>query len=88
MIGLATDGLTETVKQSFCKKKKATEEVFDEINPGLLNAHLKKFMDGLSAKVFRTYNASKTLQEELAKAETLTSWRSLTPAERKWIPPN
>eukprot|EP00012_Vannella_robusta_P002201 CAMPEP_0206186178 /NCGR_PEP_ID=MMETSP0166-20121206/2259_1 /ASSEMBLY_ACC=CAM_ASM_000260 /TAXON_ID=95228 /ORGANISM="Vannella robusta, Strain DIVA3 518/3/11/1/6" /LENGTH=148 /DNA_ID=CAMNT_0053601535 /DNA_START=710 /DNA_END=1153 /DNA_ORIENTATION=+ len=34
-----------------------------------LNNHLKKLMPGLTAKVFRTYNASITLQEELAKID-------------------
>ena len=32
-----------------------------------LNAHLKTLMPGLSAKVFRTYNASETLQNELPR---------------------
>lgn len=66
----------------FCKKKKKTEEIFDKINPSTLNAHLKQFMNGLTAKVFRTYNASKTLQDELAKTEALRSFASLTPAEK------
>lgn len=30
-----------------------------------LNKHLQDLMDGLTAKVFRTYNASITLQEQL-----------------------
>ncbi len=30
-----------------------------------MNQHLHTLMDGLTAKVFRTYNASKTLQEQL-----------------------
>lgn len=68
--------------KKFCKKKKKTDEVFESINPGMLNVHLKKFMDGLSAKVFRTYNASRTLQEELRKKEELASWNRLTPAEK------
>jgi len=38
-------------------------------------------MDGLTAKVFRTYNASKTLQDELHKQEKLSGWKKLTPAE-------
>jgi DNA topoisomerase-1 len=66
----------------FCKKKKTSDEVFDKINPTLLNGHLKQFMDGLSAKVFRTYNASKTLQEELGKHEAVSGWARLTPAEK------
>ena len=38
----------------------------------ILNKHLSELMDGLTAKVFRTFNASKTLQEQL---EELTSGR-------------
>ena len=68
--------------KAFCKKKKKTEEVFDAINPTTLNAHLKTFMDGLTAKVFRTYNASKTLQDELRKHEASTLWNNLTAAEK------
>jgi DNA topoisomerase-1 len=66
----------------FCKKKKSSQEVFDSINPTLLNQHLKKFMDGLSAKVFRTYNASRTLQEELRKHEGAAVWKRLTATEK------
>ena len=39
--------------------------MFDQVTPGELNDHLKSLMPGLSAKVFRTYNASNTLQEQL-----------------------
>ena len=31
----------------------------------ILNKHLNEEMEGLTAKVFRTYNASRTLQEQL-----------------------
>lgn len=68
--------------KGFCKGKKKSEEIFDKINPSMLNVHLKQFMDGLTAKVFRTYNASKTLQDELSKTEALKSWRSLTASEK------
>jgi len=68
--------------KSFCKSKKKTDEVFDSLTPTILNAHLKSLMDGLTAKVFRTYNASKTLQDELAKKEELVGWKRLTPAEK------
>jgi DNA topoisomerase-1 len=69
--------------KSFCSKKKKSEEVFDSINPTMLNNHLKQFMDGLSAKVFRTYNASRTLQEELRKTESsIGNWSRMTPAEK------
>merc|ERR1712157_331775 len=39
--------------------------LFDRLDTGRLNKHLNSIMDGLTAKVFRTYNASKTLQEQL-----------------------
>ena len=65
----------------FCRKKKDSEEVFDSLTPTILNSHLKQIMDGLTAKVFRTYNASKTLQDELKKQEELGGWKKLTPAE-------
>ena len=68
--------------KKFCKSKKQTDEVFNSINPTMLNQHLKKFMDGLSAKVFRTYNASRTLQEELGKKEETAGWSGLSVAEK------
>jgi len=68
--------------QRFCKKKNMTDEVFDLLTPTLLNAHLKNIMDGLTAKVFRTYNASKTLQDELQKTEQGSMWTRLNPAEK------
>jgi len=69
--------------KSFCSKKKTTENIFDSINPTMLNNHLKQFMDGLSAKVFRTYNASRTLQEELRKTESSnSSWSRMAAAEK------
>lgn len=40
---------------------------FIQLNPTKLNQHLSSLMPGLSAKVFRTYNASHTMQEELNK---------------------
>ena len=67
--------------KSFCKKKKPSDQVFQDLNPTILNNHLKQFMDGLSAKVFRTYNASKTLQDELSKHELLNAWKSLSVTE-------
>ena len=47
------------------KDKKPDEDVFDALKPELLNEELQKLMPGLSAKVFRTYNASVTLEAEL-----------------------
>ncbi|KAI8969221.1 hypothetical protein BDF20DRAFT_893807 [Mycotypha africana] len=39
--------------------------IFDRLTPTSLNKHLNNYMKGLSAKVFRTYNASYTFQKEL-----------------------
>lgn len=49
----------------FMENKNAEDELFDRLNTTILNSYLNECMDGLSAKVFRTYNASRTLQEQL-----------------------
>ncbi|OKL59479.1 DNA topoisomerase 1 [Talaromyces atroroseus] len=40
--------------------KKVGDEVFDRLTTSALNKHLSNYMPGLTAKVFRTYNASYT----------------------------
>lgn len=45
----------------FYPGKSKTDDLFDELDTSKLNAHLKELMAGLTAKVFRTYNASITL---------------------------
>ncbi len=55
----------------FVKEKRPSQDVFESLTPALLNAHLGSLMPGLSAKVFRTYNASETLQNELPTPEDL-----------------
>ncbi len=79
------NGMGEQVYEnfkSFCKKKKPTDDVFSNLTPTVLNNHLKTIMDGLSAKVFRTYNASKTLQDELMKTEETKGWARLSATEK------
>ncbi|KAI3926812.1 hypothetical protein MKW92_028234 [Papaver armeniacum] len=49
----------------FKKGKNIGEELFDKLDTYKLNAHLKELMPGLTAKVFRTYNASVTLDKLL-----------------------
>lgn len=51
----------------FMENKNPDDELFDRLNTTILNTYLNEIMDGLSAKVFRTYNASRTLQEQLDK---------------------
>uniref|UniRef100_A0A1D1Y8P7 DNA topoisomerase I n=1 Tax=Anthurium amnicola TaxID=1678845 RepID=A0A1D1Y8P7_9ARAE len=41
------------------------DQLFDRVNTQELNKHLSSYMEGLTAKVFRTYNASYTFQEQL-----------------------
>jgi DNA topoisomerase-1 len=57
--------------------KEPKEDLFDLIDSGKLNDHFKNFMKDLSAKVFRTFNASVTLQGQLedkaAEAKITTS---------------
>lgn len=47
------------------KNKKKTDDLFDLINSQMLNQYLGNMMEGLTAKVFRTFNASKLFQTEL-----------------------
>jgi DNA topoisomerase-1 len=63
----------ENVKRNLADFKRRTEEgeMIFTLEPGDINDYLKRFMKELSAKVFRTYNASNTLQQELAKFEAL-----------------
>ncbi|XP_017342285.1 DNA topoisomerase 1 [Ictalurus punctatus] len=51
--------------QLFLENKQPEDDVFDRLNTSILNKHLQELMDGLTAKVFRTYNASITLQQQL-----------------------
>jgi DNA topoisomerase-1 len=41
--------------------KKEGDEIFDRLTTSALNKHLANYMPGLTAKVFRTYNASYTM---------------------------
>ncbi|XP_017850539.1 DNA topoisomerase I, mitochondrial [Drosophila busckii] len=55
--------------RSFMQHKQPKDLIFDQLAAKKLNQHLSSLMHGLTAKVFRTYNASKLLQsclDELA----------------------
>ena len=58
----------------FIKDKSKKEELFDLITSSNLNEYLHSYMEGLTAKVWRTYNASFIFQKELDK---LTSSKKL-----------
>uniref|UniRef100_A0A673M8J6 DNA topoisomerase I n=1 Tax=Sinocyclocheilus rhinocerous TaxID=307959 RepID=A0A673M8J6_9TELE len=49
----------------FMENKQEGDDLFDRLNTQMLNKHLSSLMPGLTAKVFRTYNASITLQQQL-----------------------
>ncbi|KAI0978148.1 hypothetical protein GJ496_011121 [Pomphorhynchus laevis] len=49
----------------FLENKTDGDDLFDRVTTTHLNQYLNELMPGLSAKVFRTYNASKTLQDQL-----------------------
>ncbi|KAI9812403.1 MAG: DNA topoisomerase 1 [Pycnora praestabilis] len=50
--------------------KKEGDEIFDRLNTSSLNKHLSNYMPGLSAKVFRTYNASYTMARLLKEMKS------------------
>ncbi|KAG7701190.1 hypothetical protein KL933_003213 [Ogataea haglerorum] len=45
--------------------KKPGDNLFDRIDPSVLNKYFQSYLPGLTAKVFRTYNASKTMQDQI-----------------------
>jgi len=68
-----TVSVTEKVFRNvklFKEGKGDKDQLFHLIQPTDVNEYFKEFMDDLSAKVFRTYNASITLQQELAKIDS------------------
>ncbi|KAL0915402.1 hypothetical protein M5K25_015815 [Dendrobium thyrsiflorum] len=58
-------GEFQTAKKNDGRKKTEGDDLFDLLDTSKLNAHLKELMPGLTAKVFRTYNASITLDDML-----------------------
>lgn len=60
-------GEFRAAKKGDGKKKADGDDLFDMLDTSKLNAHLKELMPGLTAKVFRTYNASITLDDMLNK---------------------
>ena len=51
----------------FIKDKNQDDQIFDKISSNDINKYLQEFMKDLTAKVFRTYNASILFQRELNK---------------------
>ena len=55
--------------EKFMEGKNKKDQLFDRISSASLNTYLEHFMKGLTAKVWRTYNASYLFQKELDKAK-------------------
>lgn len=53
--------------KEFTNGKDKYDQIFDKINSNDVNKYLQSFMKNLTAKVFRTYNASNLFQKELRK---------------------
>ena len=51
----------------FTSNKSRKDQLFDLINASSMNSYLDDLMEGLTAKVFRTFNASTVFQKELDK---------------------
>ncbi|KLU85331.1 DNA topoisomerase 1 [Magnaporthiopsis poae ATCC 64411] len=49
--------------------KEEGDDIFDRLNTSQLNKHLSSYMTGLTAKVFRTYNASYTMSTLLQELD-------------------
>ena len=62
--------------------KEPKDDIFDLVDASKLNDYLKQHMNDLSAKVFRTYNASITLQNQLANMPTKLQKKGVTVAEK------
>ncbi|GIY57872.1 DNA topoisomerase 1 [Caerostris darwini] len=58
--------------KEFMEGKEPGIDLFDKLNTSFLNKYLNDLMEGLTAKVFRTYNSSQTLEDELTR---LTKYR-------------
>ncbi len=52
-------------------KKKPKDEIFDKITSRRVNAYYSKIVPGMTAKVFRTYLATKAVKDYLAKHDTI-----------------
>jgi DNA topoisomerase-1 len=51
--------------KEFIRDKDKYDQIFDKIQPNDINKYLQSLMKDLTAKVFRTYNASNAFQKEL-----------------------
>jgi DNA topoisomerase-1 len=67
---LTVDNIIYNNLKLFIEGKDTDDQLFDLINSGDVNNYLKTYMPKLTAKVFRTYNASYFFQKELDKVSS------------------
>ena len=67
----------------FMQDKKRKDDLFDKISPAMLNDYLDSFMEGLTAKAWRTYNASHIFQKELDKLSSSKKLELFTEKEER-----
>lgn len=73
------DPKVHKLMEQLTKGKEPNEDIFDQMSPQQLNEYLKKHMHDLTAKVFRTYNASVCLDQLLRQNPPK---KSATPEEK------
>eukprot|EP00466_Bigelowiella_natans_P014742 jgi/Bigna1/85396/estExt_fgenesh1_pg.C_30427 len=78
--GAAAAATDDTVK---AHHKAPKDQFFEYVTPQILNKYFKDQMPGLTAKVFRTYNASALLQAELARPSSETARSILAQLSKK-----
>src|SRR6202007_2532574 len=57
----------------FTAGKKPDAQIFEGVNSAHVNAFLSGIVEGLSAKVFRTYHATRTVEEALKSKDLRTA---------------
>jgi len=67
---LVVDGQVYKNLEEFTQGKDGNQELFNKINANDVNQYLRSFMPKLTAKVYRTMNASALFQKELKKIST------------------
>ncbi len=64
---LAVEPIIYTNLQLFIQSKSKNDQIFDKITSNDINKYLQSFLKDLTAKLYRTYNASNLFQKELKK---------------------
>lgn len=64
------DNIVYNCIKNFTLNKNKKVDLFDKISSSSLNNYLNSLMEGLTAKVWRTYNASTLFQKELDRVNT------------------